>query len=57
MIDYSNEGDKKGNHSKSVDILSFKQFLKETKGFDFDVMLEVKDKEKSALKVIRCIKG
>lgn len=56
MIDYSSEGTKKGAHSKSISIPSFKKFLKETKGLDFDIMLEIKDKEKSALKAIKCLK-
>lgn len=56
MIDYSNEGDKKGVHAKSVDLVEIKKFLRETKGYVFDIMLEVKDKEKSALKVIRCLR-
>ncbi|MGE0792598.1 MAG: UV DNA damage repair endonuclease UvsE [Candidatus Woesearchaeota archaeon] len=56
MVDYSNEGDKKGNHSKHIDLKKFKEFLKETKQFDFDITLEVKDKEKSALEAIKCLK-
>ena len=36
----------KGNHAESIDGTAFKKFLKETEGLDFDVMLQIKDKEK-----------
>lgn len=57
MIDYSNEGNKKGSHSISINIKEFKKFLKKTKGMDFDIMLEIKDKEKSALRAIKEVKN
>ncbi len=52
MIDYSSQqiGERKGNHAKTIDIKRFNEFLYNTKPFDFDIMLEIKDKEKSALK-------
>jgi UV DNA damage endonuclease len=43
---------RKGKHAERIDATSFKKFLKETEGLDFDVMLEIKDKEKSALKAL-----
>jgi len=54
MIDYSSQqvGERRGNHAKTIDIDDFKKFLIQTKGFDFDVMLEIKDKENSALKAV-----
>jgi UV DNA damage endonuclease len=54
MVDYSEHfsGKKKGVHAQSVNLKKFNQFLKETKKVDFDIMLELKDKEKSALKII-----
>jgi len=61
IVDYSSPyvGDeenstkrRKGKHAQRIDAESFKKFLKETEGFDFDVMLEIKDKEKSALKAL-----
>ena len=61
IVDYSsrsaNNGEKsfkgrKGKHAESIDIPSFTKFLKETAGLDFDIMLEIKDKEKSARKAI-----
>jgi UV DNA damage endonuclease len=51
IIDYSTQHPdrKKGAHTESIDIKHFKKFLEEVKEFDFDVMLEIKDKQKSAL--------
>lgn len=50
MVDYSSQekGAKKGKHAESIDIKNFKNFFEEIKGLDFDIMLEIKDKEKSA---------
>lgn len=58
MVDYSNQktGAKKGKHNENIDIRLFKKFIIETKGIDFDIMLEIKDKEKSALKAIKLMK-
>ncbi len=55
MVDYSSQekGEKKGKHAESINLKQFTQFLKETDGFDFDVMLEIKDKEKSAIRAVR----
>lgn len=55
MVDYSSQqkGELKGKHTKSIDLEHFKNFLTLTKPFDFDIMLEIKDKEKSALKAIK----
>lgn len=57
MVDYSNQkiNAKKGNHAESIDLKKFRDFLAETKGLDFDIMLEIKDKEKSALKALKVI--
>ncbi len=54
MIDYSDQKKKKrkGVHADSVNVILFKDFLKQIKGIDCDIMMEIKDKEKSALKVI-----
>lgn len=59
IVDYSSQdlGKKKGTHARSIDIDDFRHFLRKTKGFDFDIMCEIKDKEKSALKAADIIRG
>jgi UV DNA damage endonuclease len=54
MVDYSlqKSGAKKGKHAESIDMKAFKSFLDSTKNLDFDIMLEIKDKEKSAMKAL-----
>jgi UV DNA damage endonuclease len=51
MIDYSLQepGKRVGAHALHIVAEDFRQFLKETLPADFDIMLEIKDKEKSAL--------
>jgi len=55
MIDYSEQrkGGTKGAHAETIDVRKFKRFLKASYPYDFDVMLEIKDKEKSALKAVQ----
>jgi len=47
MVDYSSQapGQKAGKHAKSIDANEFKKFIEDTEGLDFDIMLEIKDKE------------
>lgn len=54
MVDYSSqeEGKRKGTHMKSLDALLFRRFLLESGPYDMDLMLEIKDKEKSALEAL-----
>ena len=54
MVDYSSQAYKasKGSHTEHIDIAGFKLFLRTIKGIDCDIMLEIKDKERSALKAI-----
>ncbi len=59
IIDYSSQGkgERKGKHSKTIEINHFIKYYKLFKeifkeGIDLDVMLEIKDKEKSALLAI-----
>ena len=58
LVDYSSQNPEKpkGTHIESIDIDHFKNFLKETENFDFDIMLEIKDKETSALKAADILK-
>ena len=55
MVDYSSQriGASLRQHAESIDLRQFRNFLKETFPVDFDVMLEIKDKEKSAIKAVR----
>jgi UV DNA damage endonuclease len=54
MVDYSSQkiDGSPRQHAETINIEDFDLFLKETKPFDFDVMLEIKDKEKSAIKAV-----
>lgn len=54
MVDYSSQkvGHRMGKHVETINLGHFRRFLEETKPFDFDIMLEIKDKEMSALKAI-----
>lgn len=54
MVDYSSQktGFRIGNHVETIDLEHFRKFLNESRPYNFDVMLEIKDKEKSALRAI-----
>ncbi len=54
MVDYSSQEPTgaAGQHAETINMKNFNVFLKQTERFDFDVMLEIKDKEKSAIKAI-----
>jgi UV DNA damage endonuclease len=54
-IHYSNqaEGKNRGAHSETIQIESFKDFFDSIKGQELDIMLEVKDKQESVLKLRR----
>ena len=58
MVDYSTQGrgQRAGSHAKTLDSRQFKRFLLETKGIDFDLMLEIKDKERSAVRALKIAK-
>lgn len=51
MVDYSSQqpGKRAGAHADSIDRKDFRSFLQSSMPFDIDIMLEIKDKEKSAL--------
>ncbi|MBD3210774.1 UV DNA damage repair endonuclease UvsE [Candidatus Micrarchaeota archaeon] len=59
MTDYSSQqsGHRTGTHARSISTGHFRQYLKETGGLDFDIMLEIKDKEKSAKKALKVLKN
>jgi UV DNA damage endonuclease len=58
MIDYSSQekNEKIGKHATHLNATDFTSFLHDIKMIDVDVMLEIKDKEKSALKAISIAK-
>lgn len=51
MVDYSSQepGQRRGRHAEHIDLRDFRRFLVQAREIDCDVMLEIKDKEKSAL--------
>ncbi len=55
MVDYSSQenGQRIGTHAGSIDIGKFRKFMNDTRAFDFDVMLEIKDKERSAIEAVK----
>ncbi|QYZ79994.1 UV DNA damage repair endonuclease UvsE [Methanofollis formosanus] len=52
MVDYSSQapGARRGRHAAALDPTHFAAFLAASRPHDFDLMLEVKDKEQSALR-------
>ena len=57
MTDYSSQNPKlgKGRHAKTIDITNFKKYVEDSKPLDFDIMLEIKDKENSAQLVVEVL--
>ncbi|NIQ13112.1 MAG: UV DNA damage repair endonuclease UvsE, partial [Candidatus Dadabacteria bacterium] len=55
MIDYSTQKAeaRRGTHTQHIDIGHFRDLLQKTRDINFDIMLEIKDKEESALKAIK----
>ena len=55
MIDYSSQKPnfRLGSHTENIDLNDFKEFLNVSKPHNFDIMLEIKDKEISALKAVK----
>ncbi|PKG32472.1 MAG: UV DNA damage repair endonuclease UvsE [Methanoregula sp.] len=52
MVDYSSQhpGKRPGSHADHIDPEDFSAFLQHSRPFDRDIMLEIKDKESSALR-------
>jgi UV DNA damage endonuclease len=59
MVDYSSQEPEKraGAHAEHIFADNFRQFLATTWPADFDIMLEIKDKETSALEALGIAKG
>ena len=59
MVDYSTQAPegRPGKHAATIDVPDFIGFTEEAKPFDIDIMLEIKDKEMSALKAIAALEG
>jgi UV DNA damage endonuclease len=57
MVDYSSQkkGGRLGAHAYALDPDDFRNFLRASRGLDRDVMLEVKNKERSALEALSII--
>src|SRR4030042_3905209 len=58
ITDYSSQEKNKriGTHARSININDFRKFIKQTEGLHFDIMCEIKDKEKSVLKALNVLK-
>ena len=58
MMDYSSQsvGDRKGKHTDSLVPALFRSFLADLDGLEVDMMLEIKDKEASAVKGIAILR-
>lgn len=58
MFDYSYQefNSKFEKHSKKIDLKDFKYLIIKTRLHDFDIILEIKDKEKIAIKVVKILK-
>ncbi len=54
IIHYSSEHPLKGKckHAEELDMTDFRNFIKKTNKYNFDIMLEIKNKEKSAISAI-----
>lgn len=59
IVDYSSPlpGGRPGSHAHKLDEAHFLWFLEESRPHDFDLMLEVKDKERSALRALALAGG
>lgn len=58
MVDYSSQGPEKRlkSHAEKIDIDDFEKFISRSRPYDIDIMLEIKDKEKSAIKALKVAK-
>ena len=58
MMDYSSQalGERKGKHTDDLVDDRFRSFLQEFRGLDMDLMLEIKNKEASALRAVAILR-
>lgn len=58
LVDYSSQdGEKRfGSHAATLDEADFAGFLERAAGYEFDIMLEIKDKNASALRALAMLK-
>lgn len=58
MMDYSSQqlGERKGKHTSSLVEERFREFVTHLDGLDVDMMLEIKDKEASALRAVAILR-
>ena len=59
MVDYSSQKPhlKKGSHAEHLNNPDFSKFIHQSKPFDFDLMLEIKDKEHSAIEALKVLES
>ncbi len=59
MVDYSSQKPHTttGAHAEHLDKSDFKVFLRNSRPYDFDLMLEIKDKERSVIKALTILKS
>ncbi len=57
ILHYSSEHPYKGKyrHADEIDITNFREFIEITRKYDFDLMLEIKNKEKSAILAVNAL--
>lgn len=58
MTDYSSQaaGQRAGRHTEHIDLDDFGRILEATRRLDYDIMLEIKDKEASALEAVEALR-
>ncbi len=58
MMDYSSQqpGERKGKHVTSIETGLFRAFMRKMEGIEADIMLEIKDKEASALQAVAILR-
>jgi len=57
MVDYSSQkpGGRRGEHVTAIDLDDWAAFVRTAQGYDFDVMLEIKNKERSAIQALEVV--